>query len=108
AASRLLAEAVARDAKDPVPRFFLGQIARRNSAWEDARKNLQLAVDLPTPHTWPAGHVHQFMKLAYAEQFQLAQQLQDAALARNTLTALIKLEPDNAAIRKLRDDLDAA
>jgi hypothetical protein len=107
-ANRLLAEAVARDAKDPVPRFFLGQIARRNSAWADARKNLQLAVELPIPHTWPASHVHQFIKLAYTEQFQLAQQLQDAALTRSTLTALIKLEPENAAIRKLRDQLQAS
>jgi tetratricopeptide (TPR) repeat protein len=104
-ASRLLAEAVALDAKDPVPRFFLGQIARRNSSWEEAQRNLQLAVDLPVPNTWPATHVRQFVTLVYAEQLQLAQQLQNATLARTVLTAWLKVEPENGAIRKLSDEL---
>jgi tetratricopeptide (TPR) repeat protein len=104
-ANRLLAEAVALDAKDPVPRFFLGQIARRNSSWADAKSNLQLAIDLPIPRTWPASHVHQFVKLVYAEQLQLAQQQQDTNLARTVLAAWIRLEPENAAVRKLSDDL---
>jgi tetratricopeptide (TPR) repeat protein len=106
AASRLLAEAVANDAKDPVPRFFLGQIARRNSAWAEAKRNLQLAADLPIPRTWPASHMHQFVKLLYTEQLQLAQQLQDAKLARTVLTAWMKLEPENGEIRKLSDQLN--
>lgn len=105
-ANRLLAEAVKLDAKDPVPRFFLGQIARRNSSWAEAQRNLQLAADLPVPNTWPASHVHQFAKLVYAEQLQLAQQLQDTNLARTILTAWIKLEPENGAIRKLSDELN--
>jgi tetratricopeptide (TPR) repeat protein len=73
-ANRLLAEAVALDAKDPVPRFFLGQIARRNFAWAEAKRSLQLALDLPKPHTWPASHVRQFDTLVNAEKLQLDQE----------------------------------
>ncbi len=107
AANRLLSEAVRLDATDPVPRFFLGQIARRNAAWPEARQYLQRALDLPVPRTWPASHVHQFLKLVYTEQLLLAQQLQDAELARQVLTAWAKFEPDNAAVRKLLAQLDA-
>jgi tetratricopeptide (TPR) repeat protein len=105
-ANRLLAEAVTLDANDPVPRLFLGQIARRNSAWAKARENLQLAADLPLPNTWPASHVHQFVSLVYSEQLQLAQQLQDADFVRKVLRAWISLEPDNVSVRKLRDEFD--
>jgi tetratricopeptide (TPR) repeat protein len=107
-AVRLLREAVAVDERDPVPRCFLGQIARRNSAWSDARKNLQLALELPIPRTWPASHVGQFLKLVYTEQLLLAEQLQDAELARTTLQAWAKLEPDNVGVRKMLAEIDGA
>jgi tetratricopeptide (TPR) repeat protein len=73
-ANHLLAEALAHDANDPVARFFLGQIARRNSSWAEARANLKLAHDLPKPHTWPASHVRQFDTLVNAEWRQLEQE----------------------------------
>jgi tetratricopeptide (TPR) repeat protein len=53
-ASKLLAEAAMRDADDPVPRFFLGQIARRDEAWAAAKENLAGALALPAPRSWPA------------------------------------------------------
>jgi tetratricopeptide (TPR) repeat protein len=103
-ASRLLAEAVAQDGDDPVPRFFLGQIARRNSEWPDARKNLQLAMELQVPRTWPASHVRQFRKLVYTEQLELAQQVQDQEFARRVLKSWSEFEPDNAVVRKMLAD----
>jgi tetratricopeptide (TPR) repeat protein len=105
-ANRLLAEAITLDAVDPVPRFFLGQIARRNSAWTEAQKELQLAADLPVPRTWPASHVHQFLKLVYTEQLLLAQQMEDTELARNVVKTWLKLEPENEALRKLQGELN--
>ncbi len=105
-ADRLLKEAASLDADDPVPAFFMGQIARRNSAFPEAREFLQRALDLPIPRTWPASHVRQFLRLVYAEQLQLAQQLDDLELARRVLRAWSKLDPDNVAVRKQLEELN--
>jgi tetratricopeptide (TPR) repeat protein len=107
-ANRLLNEAIALDGRDPVPRLFRGQIARRNSAWSAARQELQRALDLPLPRSWPASHVRQFLKLVYTEQLLLAQQRDDKPLARQALRAWLELEPANAAVRKLLTELDSA
>jgi tetratricopeptide (TPR) repeat protein len=107
-ANRLLNEAVTLDANDPVPRFFLGQIARRNSSWAEAAKNLQLALELPVPRTWPASHVRQFLKLIYTEQLLLAQQLQDDDFARSVLHNWMRFEPDNAAVRTMLGQIGAS
>jgi tetratricopeptide (TPR) repeat protein len=105
-ALRLLQESLAHDPHDPVPHCFLGQIARRANDLPSARELLNRAAELPTPPTWPASHRKQFLVLVYTEQLQLAQQLEDEKLARQTLAAWLELDPNNEALRSLQQQLD--
>jgi hypothetical protein len=86
----------------------VGQIARRNEEWPEARDHLERASDLPTPHAWPASHRHQFLTLVYTEQLQLADQLQDESMAKHALEKLLKLNPANEQLRALLNQLDAS
>lgn len=105
-AARLLQEATAHAPNDPAPHCFVGQIARRDNELQQARESLERAAELPTPSTWPESHRRQFLVLVYTEQLQLAQQLEDAGLARQALTAWLELDPSNAALHKLQKQLD--
>jgi tetratricopeptide (TPR) repeat protein len=100
-ADRLLREAVAQDSHDPVPHCFLGQIARRNEQWQQARKHFERASELPTPSSWPASHRSQFLTLIYTEQLQLADKLQDEELAEQTLSAWLRIDPSNDHLRTI-------
>jgi tetratricopeptide (TPR) repeat protein len=100
-AKQLLHEARANDAADPVPYCFLGQIARRDGDLDQARDYLQRAAELPTPSSWPASHKWQFLELVYKEQLQLAEQLQDDALARRAALDWLKFDPSNKTLRDL-------
>lgn len=104
-ADQLLREAVKENSEDPVPHCFLGQIARRNGETPRACEELQRAVELPVPRTWPASHVRQFLTLVYTEQLQLAQELEDAEFARRVATVWLKLEPENTGLQQLLRDL---
>lgn len=104
----LLEEAAQELPDDPVAHLYLGQIARRNQQWDQARAQLHLAATLPTPNTWPDSHRRQFLGLAHLERFQLAQQLEDIALAREVLAAWLESEPDNAELRELSEQLQTA
>jgi tetratricopeptide (TPR) repeat protein len=105
-AVRLLREVLANDPQDPVAHCFVGQIARRNEELMEARDHLQRASELPTPTTWPASHRHQFLTLVFTEQLQLANQLQDSALARDTIGKWIKLDPNNIGLRDLLKNIE--
>jgi tetratricopeptide (TPR) repeat protein len=106
-ATRLLDEALVNDPDDPVAHCFVGQIARRNEQLAEARDHLRRATELPTPSSWPASHLHQFLTLVFTEQLQLANQLQDESLAKQALEKLIELNPANSQLRALRKQLDA-
>jgi uncharacterized protein HemY len=106
-ASKLFNEALANAPDDPVPHCFLGQIARRNGQWQEARAYFTRAAKLPTPPSWPASHKRQFLALVYAEQLQLANQLADKPLARRAVTDWLRLEPNNAALQDLQRQLNA-
>lgn len=101
AADRLLREALAKDSRDPVPHCFLGQIARRNAQWPEARRHLQRASELPTPASWPASHRHQFLNLVFTEQLLLANEIQDEALVKHAIAKLVELDPTNEQLRSL-------
>jgi tetratricopeptide (TPR) repeat protein len=105
-ARRLLQEALAEAPHDPVPHCFLGQIARRDEQWDEARQHLQRASELPTPSTWPASHRRQFLTLVYKEQLQLAEQLHDEALAREVATEWLDLDPTNDQVRNLLHQIE--
>jgi tetratricopeptide (TPR) repeat protein len=102
-ALRLLHESRAESPGHPVPALLLGQLAHRQKNNEDARELLNAAAALPTPDTWPRSHHQRFGVLLNSERLRLAQQLGDAALARDALTRWLELDPDNAQVRKLLD-----
>lgn len=106
-AMRLLTEARAELPDHPVPALFLGQLARTNGQSDDARRYLESAASLPHPDNWPASHRRRFLVLVHSERFQLAQQLQDLALARDALAEWLKAEPDNEKLRDLLDRFPA-
>jgi tetratricopeptide (TPR) repeat protein len=105
-ARELLQESLANEPDDPVPHCFLGQIARRDGQWDKARNHLQRAAELPTPRSWPASHRRQFLALVYNEQIQLAEQLQDKVLARNTVANWLRIDPENQSLQALKRQLD--
>jgi hypothetical protein len=89
-----------------VPHCFLGQIARRDAQWREAREHFSRAAELPQPQSWPDSHKRQFLTLVYKEQLQLAEQLQDKALARQVLLAWLEFEPENDSLQKLLRQFD--
>ena len=102
-ARTLLAEAHAEQPKHPVPALFLGQLARKEKHFDDARRHLDSAAALPTPTNWPASHRKRFLILLHSERLQLAEQLQDEALARDALSKWLENEPENEKLHKLSE-----
>jgi tetratricopeptide (TPR) repeat protein len=102
---RLLQEARAEAPAHPMPPLILGQLTRRQRQFGPAREYYAAAAALPVPDNWPDSHRQRFLVLLHSERFQLAQQLQDAALARDALAEWLKVEPTNARVRKMYDDL---
>ncbi len=90
-----------------MPPLILGQLARRQKQLEVAREYFAAAASRPIPDNWPESHHQRFLVLLHSERFQLAQQLQDAALARDSLSQWIKCDPENRQLRKLYDELPA-
>lgn len=91
-AQSLLKEALAESPDHPVAALNLGQLARRDGRSADARRYLATAASRPMPDNWPASHQQRFAVLLHRERYQLAQQLQDADLARDALRQLAKAE----------------
>lgn len=102
---KLLQEVRTENPGHPIPPLMLGQLAgsRRNSA--AVLEYLKLANGLPMPDNWPQSHKQRFQVLLQSERFQLAQQLQDLALARNALTQWLKFDPDNKQVRHIFEQL---
>jgi tetratricopeptide (TPR) repeat protein len=103
----LLLEARRESPFHPVPPLFLGQLARRRQQGKTARGYLAAAASLPLPDNWPESHKQRFLVLLQSERFQLAQQLQDADLARDALAQWLKCEPENRKLREMYDELVA-
>ncbi len=103
----LLREARAESPEYPMPALMLGQLARRDGQYEEARKYLAAAASLPIPDNWPESHRQRFLISLHSERLQLAEQLQDIALARDAIAQWLKCDPDNAKLKKMRDELRA-
>jgi hypothetical protein len=58
----------------------------RDKQWEDARTYLGAAASRPIPLNWPESHKKRFLVLLHRERFKLAQQLQDAQLAKSAVS----------------------
>jgi hypothetical protein len=80
---------------------MLGQLARRRQQTRPALEYLTMAMMLPIPDNWPQSHRQRFLVLLHSERFQLAQQLNDIALARDALSQWMKCDPDNPQLPKL-------
>ncbi|MFL5329747.1 MAG: tetratricopeptide repeat protein [Gemmataceae bacterium] len=89
----------------PMPPLILGQLARREQQTMAAKGYLAAAASLPLPDNWPDSHKHRFQVLLQSERFQLAQQLQDADLARESLSQWMIYDPENHQLRKIFDEL---
>jgi tetratricopeptide (TPR) repeat protein len=89
----------------PVPSFFLGQLARREEKLEDARQYLAASASKPIPANWPDSHRRRFLVLLHTERFQLAQQLNDEALARDAVAQWLRADPNDQRARQLDRDL---
>lgn len=94
-AKTLLREAQAESPDHPVASLNLGQLARHNGEGEAAREYFATAASRPIPEHWPESHKQRFLVLLHSERFQLAQQLQDADLARDSLSQWLKYDPEN-------------
>jgi Flp pilus assembly protein TadD len=103
----LLREAHSNFPDHPMPALIMGQVARRDKRMEEARKYLNFAASQPIPENWPESHRQRFLVLLHSERLQLAEQLQDAKLARDALSELLKSEPDNRQLRAMYDQLRA-
>jgi tetratricopeptide (TPR) repeat protein len=96
-----------KDPEDPVPHCFLGQIARRDGNFELAAEHFLRANEYLIPNDWPGTKRWEFFRLLYAEELQLAQETENLVLLRDTAEAWLQMEPDNIAVKKLLDDLNA-
>ncbi len=101
----LLREARAESPAHPIPALILGQLARRKGQTKEAREHLDAAAGLAIPENWPQSHRQRFVVLLQSERLQLAEQLQDVALARDALVQWMKAEPENAKLRQMYDSL---
>ena len=97
-ARKLLAEAQKEDPQHPVPPLFLGQLDRPTDPVA-ARRFFDIAAKLPLPKNWPRSHRQRFLVMLHSARFQLAQDIQDEALARDALADWIKCEPENKQLR---------
>jgi tetratricopeptide (TPR) repeat protein len=104
---RLLRETREESPQHPMPALMLGQLARRQQQGVVARAYFTAAAVLPIPDNWPDSHKQRFLVLLHSERFQLAQQLQDMELARDSLSQWLKSDPQNRQLRKIFDDLPA-
>jgi tetratricopeptide (TPR) repeat protein len=104
-ARALLHEALSESPDHPVAALMLGQLARQERNWDDARRYYSLAVSKQEPDNWPDSHRRRYRILLHSERFQLAQQLQDIELARASLSEWLKSEPDNIQLKKMLDEL---
>ncbi|MBX7104876.1 MAG: tetratricopeptide repeat protein [Gemmataceae bacterium] len=95
-----LREAYAENPGHPVPALMLGQLARQRRQLPDARNLLETSAAKVPPANWPASHRKRFLILLHSERLQLAQQLQDRALAQDALHQWQLADPDNAQVRK--------
>jgi tetratricopeptide (TPR) repeat protein len=102
---QLLREARVESPNHPMPALILGQLARQNRESKFASDNLAAAAAMPIPENWPQSHRQRFLVLLHSERFLLAQQLQDAELARDALTQWIKCDPANQKLKKMYDEL---
>ena len=107
-ATALLREAHADLPTHPVPELFLGQFAMRDKQWDDARKYLAAAASHRNPPNWPESHKKRFLVLLHTERFKLAQQLQDAELAKSAVSEWIKYDPDNRQLQEIYKSLHSA
>jgi hypothetical protein len=85
--------------------LILGQLAARRKQYPAARDLFAAAAALPVPDNWSASRRQRFLVLLHSERFRLAQQLQDAALARGALARWLEVEPTNAKLRKMYEAL---
>jgi tetratricopeptide (TPR) repeat protein len=102
---RFLQEARVESPMHPVPPLLIGQLARRQNQLPRAREYYATAALLPIPDTWPASHRQRFLVLLHSERYQLAMQLRDKELARESLAEWIKCEPENPRLRQMYDEL---
>jgi tetratricopeptide (TPR) repeat protein len=101
----LLREAHAEFPDHPMPALLMGQVARSQDRADEARKYLGLAASLPIPENWPTSHRRRFLVLLHSERFQLAQQLQDTELARDSVSQWLKADPENPRLRAIYDEM---
>jgi Tfp pilus assembly protein PilF len=106
-AQALLREALSESPDHPVAALMLGQLARQERQWENARDFLAASASKPMPDNWPDSHRRRFQVLLHSERLQLAQQLQDIHLARASLTEWLKLDPENIQLKQMLAELDA-
>jgi tetratricopeptide (TPR) repeat protein len=104
-ALKSLREARAESPDHPVPALMLGQYAVRAQDPAAAREQLAAAASLPIPENWPESHGQRFRVLLQSERFRLAQQTGDEALARESLSQWLKLDPDNVRLREMSEQL---
>jgi tetratricopeptide (TPR) repeat protein len=104
-ARTLLAEARVEFPEHPVPPLLLGQLARRENRSEAARKFFAEADSQPLPDNWPESHRQRFLVLLHSERLQLADSLQDIHLARDALSRWMQIDPTNAQLQRLNDQL---
>jgi tetratricopeptide (TPR) repeat protein len=107
-ARALLQQASVEFAKHPAPPLFLGQLAMQEKRTEEARKFFAQAAAQPIPGNWPDSHRRRFLALLHTGRLQLAEQLRDAALAREALAELLKLDPDDRRLKARQDQLRTA
>jgi len=104
-ARTLLAEARTDFPDHPIPSLLLGQLARRENRPDAARQFFAEAASRQLPDNWPESHRQRFLVLLHSERLQLAETLQDLALARDALSHWLELDPTNPQLRKLADQL---
>jgi tetratricopeptide (TPR) repeat protein len=106
-AQKLLHEASSESPDHPVAALMLGQLARGEGQGEAARKYLAAAALHSIPENWPESHKQRFLVLLHSERLQLAEQLQDVALARDSISKWLQVDPQNRQLRKMYDELRA-
>jgi tetratricopeptide (TPR) repeat protein len=105
---QLLQEARAESPDHPVPALILGQLARQDQRYEEARRHFAEAVSLPIPQNWPGSHKQRYLVLLHSERLRLAESLQDLGLARDALSQWMLCEPNNLKLREMSEELKRA
>jgi tetratricopeptide (TPR) repeat protein len=104
-ARTLLAEARTEFPDHPIPPLLLGQLARRENRPDAARQFFTEAASRPLPDNWPESHRQRFLVLLHSERLQLAETLQDLDLARDALSHWIEVDPTNAQLQRMFEQL---